>query len=173
VGPLDLGGQRTLARKEVAEECGLTFIGEEVVAYVGVGVVEGHSARKRYRLQLCPSFPSAETIEVEALEKEEIVSATAAYPIPFTSQLLQRGLKLADHRFVSPVSGELDVEVLIGADWNWKIVGEGKLKCGDLVAIASRFGWTHVSKFLRGTIQDHEFAGSSKSSRCIRRFQCC
>ena len=154
VGLLDLGAQRTLVRKKVAEECGLTAIDEEVVSYVGVGGVEAYAARKRYRLQLCPGFPSDETIEVEALEKDHIVTATAAYPIPFTSQMLQRGLKLADHRFISPVSGELSVDVLIGADWYWKVVSEEKLMCGDLVAVASRFGWTLSGPMYQGFCGD-------------------
>jgi hypothetical protein len=72
-------------------------------------------------MRISGSFTGAEKFEIEAVDKEVIADAIPAYPTPFEVRLKERGLKLADHLF--PHESDLEIDLLIGADLYWRIVG--------------------------------------------------
>ena len=140
---LDLGSQRTLVRQEVAERLNLPIMDKEYACFTGLGNQRGSYAwRNRRELKIRGPYPNAEIIRIEAVEKDVITRATSSRPIPFSSYLQGQGLHLADHRFEAPGKEDEEVDILIGADLYWLIVGEGKVSGGNgLVAVASKLGW--------------------------------
>lgn len=98
--------------------------------------------RNVVRLTLQNISDREKTLEIEVVETPQVSSAIMQVPgEQIQKQLEKRGLTSAD------VSGstdqDLELSVLIGADYYWKMVsGRVERLSGPLVAIETIFGWT-------------------------------
>ena len=59
----------------------------------------------------------------------------------FTRYLNSNGYRLADERLITGAAEEAEVDVLIGANFIWKVVGSRQIVANNVCAIESKLGW--------------------------------
>ena len=88
------------------------------------------------------TFQHAETIKVSVAEIDVINSVLPYRDSEFAQTLRAQGLPLADDRFSSEFPYTSDIELLIGADHIWDVVGEKTIASGEgFKAVESKLGW--------------------------------
>ncbi|KAK4024164.1 hypothetical protein OUZ56_009551 [Daphnia magna] len=90
----------------------------------------------------CGSVSNAEDIELEAIEQPEIGKIAGSSKIEFVSELWRQGYQLADDRILSGKAGPSQIDVLIGANQVWKVLGSKQIVSNTGIrAIESKLGW--------------------------------
>ena len=140
---IDQGAMRTFIHRDVAQQLGLEIVGEEkmvIQAFRSKAIKE--STISSHLVKFRGSFPSAETIQLDALIQETICGESIYQRSQLASELKRKGYALADSRVFSSKPEARTVGLLIGADHYWKVIEEGIItsKCG-LRAVPSKLGW--------------------------------
>lgn len=140
---LDNCSHRTFIGEEFAQDADLDTDGEEELGVQAFGQdPEEPTVHKRRNLRVQGLQPGAPLVEIIALERKKMCSLPAYHRTSLAEELWLKGLHLADERFYKPSSEIKTVDLLIGADYYWKIVEHGGVTGpGGLAAIPSKFGW--------------------------------
>ena len=143
---IDGGSQRTFIRQQIAVEMGLDRIGLEELSIRPFGSLTGGapSAHQIFGLLARGTFPEAtQSVYLSAIGVKEIGKMPAARRIALVQELRRDGYRLADDRFLTDGESENEIDILIGADFYYNVVGMNETKrssCG-LQVVASIFGW--------------------------------
>ncbi|XP_057369839.1 uncharacterized protein LOC130690968 [Daphnia carinata] len=139
---IDQGSNATLIRSELAQTLGLQEVGKINLKLQAVGHMHPEKERSVRKLRLRGLIPQAEEIELEAIEQPEIGKVAGSKKTEFVSELWSQGYQLADDRILSGRAGPCQIDVLIGANQVWKVLGSKQIvsKTG-IRAIESKFGW--------------------------------
>ena len=139
----DDGSQKSFIRRELAEELNLEIIGQEtlMISHFGSNVLTEAETMKLRKVRVKGSFPHAQIVELDVLDKQEICSAQPYIHTEFARQLNAEGKYLADDRFIQEQEFP-EIDLLIGANLMWEVVGRASRtsNCG-LRAVDSKFGW--------------------------------
>lgn len=140
---MDGGSQRSFILEKQAKALGLPVVKKETLKLHTFGSdTPVTMERNVVKLTLQNICDKTKTLVIEAVETPQVSSAIMQVPgEQIKQQLERRGLASAD------VSGstdlELELSVLIGADFYWKMVSGRVERLSDsLVAIETMFGWT-------------------------------
>ena len=88
------------------------------------------------------TFPGAPPVALSLLDKEAICSVPSYARTDFANQLWNQGRRLADDRFFGGHHSASEVDILIGGDQIWEVLGVETIKgSGGVIAIDSKFGW--------------------------------
>ena len=137
---LDGGSQLTYVKKSLVQQLGLPVIGKKDVRIVTFGSKMADTVRTYnvIELKLYSQFDD-NNILIEAIEVPEICPDLLASP---ELNSLGTNKMLADVA-VNPKSVIPGINLLIGANFYWRVVSEEKERVSDrLMAINTRFGWT-------------------------------
>ena len=98
-------------------------------------------------IRLKGTFPEAETVKFEAVERTTIAELGELQHTEFAKELRRKGYKLADDIFISGDTGAGEIEILVGAKALWSICGINFIShsCG-LKAQESKIGWLIYGK---------------------------
>ncbi|XP_045032617.1 uncharacterized protein LOC123474466 [Daphnia magna] len=139
---IDQGSNATLIRSELAQTLGLQEVGKIKLKLQAVGHLHPEKERSVRKLRLRGIIPDAESIDLEAIEQPEIGKVAGSTKTEFVSELWNQGYKLADDRILSGTAGPCQIDILIGANQVWKVLGSKQIvsKTG-IRAIESKLGW--------------------------------
>ena len=138
----DSGSNRSYVSSSLVARCAPEFVRTEELRYAAFGGKESESQQRRvYRLHMqgaCVAEPKP--VEVEAAEVR-VICAPLVRPSVSAEQLALLGnLELADPQ--PQVGGQLSIDILVGLDWYWSLMGTGCLRTdGGPVAQQTVFGW--------------------------------
>ena len=98
-----------------------------------------HNVRQ---VRLRGTFKGAPTIEILAVKEENIAKLNELQHTNFAKELHEKGYHLADDRFLNGNNNPCEVELLIGANAIWEVVGRAQIEHNSgLRAIESKIGW--------------------------------
>ncbi|KAK4007700.1 hypothetical protein OUZ56_012853 [Daphnia magna] len=124
---IDQGSNAILIRSELAKTLGLQEVGKINLELQAVGHTHPEKERSVRRLRLRGTIPQAEDIELEAIEQPEIGKIDGSSKTEFVSELWSQGYQLADDRILSGKAGPCQIDVLIGGNQVWKVLGSKKI----------------------------------------------
>ena len=144
----DDGSQKSFIRKELADELNLEITGQEnlMISHFGSTTPGKAEVLHKRKVLLRGSFPQAQSIELEVLDKNQICSAQPYIHTEFARRLHAEGKFLGDDRFLKEQNFQ-EIDLLIGADLLLNIIGRASRssECG-LRAIDSKFGWLLIGQ---------------------------
>ena len=141
---VDGGSQRSFIRRGFAEELDLQVVGEEELSIHSFGSKNPSKTQrcKRRCATIRGTFYGAESIRIQALDQTDICKAAAYTQTSFANTLWNQGLRLADDRILSGCPDEPQIDILIGSDQYWDIIGVRQINSGDgMKAVDSKLGW--------------------------------
>ena len=113
---VDDGATVSMVKSSLVKAAKLKEIGRVDMAIEAVGHRHSSRAYNVHRIKIKGTFPGAEEVTLEAVEREEIARLSALQHTEFATQLHQRGFKLADDRFLTKRNEPCEVEIPIGAN---------------------------------------------------------
>ena len=134
---LDEGAQRSFITETLAEKLDLVSSGNEVVHLSGFGE-QNRQVRHMKSATVYIQTDEGENIPLNVLIIPEIAMPLQIHVRSVTNMRHLRGLKLAH-----PVSDDdmFEIEILIGADYYWSIVGDDIIRGEGPTAVESRLGY--------------------------------
>ncbi|XP_076081076.1 uncharacterized protein LOC143051991 [Mytilus galloprovincialis] len=134
---LDEGAQRSFITETLAEKLDLVSSGNEVVHLSGFGE-QNRQVRHMKSATVHIQTDEGENIPLNVLIIPEIAMPLQIHVKSVTNMRHLRGLKLAH-----PVSDDdmFEIEILIGADYYWSIVGDDIIRGEGPTAVESRLGY--------------------------------
>jgi len=135
---------RTFIRRSFADKMGIENLGTQSISVYSFGcsTPSPPTPRGRRKFTICGKFPGAEPIVIIAPDQDFINPAPAFLRTEFAQQLLNNGNYLADDRFFDQNPKYREVDILIGADYYWRIIGSEIIRNHDgLTAVPSKVGW--------------------------------
>lgn len=141
---LDGGSQRSFVTEHISRELKLEVIGEEEVTIYPFGGAANVTKKKRRLVRVwLRSQHSRKEHCVEALEIEDICTDRLVLPDSLIKTAGLAELELADVTLPPACKPTQAIEILVGADYYWKIVsGDVRKLEGSLSAVKTDFGWT-------------------------------
>jgi len=156
---LDGGAQRSFIRKRLADKLRLQVLGHEYLGIQSFGTT-AHSPptlHGKRPITVCGMYPGAPQMDLVVYDKDQLTIAPRYVHSRFAKGLSDSGRHLADTRFFDSESPEQEVDILIGADYIWRVLGDQHIRNPDgLTAIESIFGW-----ILHGPNREEESASAS------------
>jgi hypothetical protein len=136
---LDCGSDRTYIKQGLAQKVGAKWIGSRQFTYAPFGGGKSTKHRNLHEIDLCSILCKNESVRVQAISVQEITVPIVRQELPRSMESKIRHLKFADNIF-DP--GSIDVDILVGLDHYWSIVGQDSIKLDDqLVAQDTLFGY--------------------------------
>ena len=137
----DTGSNRSYVSSSLVRRCAPEWVECREIAYTAFGGSEsGSKSRNIYRVQMsgaCVSNPAM--VQIEAAEVPVICSPLARPSVPSSLLAAFGNLELADP---PGDGGELTIDILIGLDNYWQLMGTGCLRSDQgPVAQQTMFGW--------------------------------
>ncbi|XP_071127721.1 uncharacterized protein [Mytilus edulis] len=134
---LDEGAQRSFITETLAEKLDLVSSGNEVVHLSGFGE-QNRQVRHMKSATVYIQTDEGENIPLNVLIIPEIAMPLQIHVRSVTNMRHLRGLKLAH-----PVSDDdmFEIEILIGADYYWSIVGDDIIRGEGPTAVESKLGY--------------------------------
>ena len=103
-----------MVQTRAAKQASLPEIGEVSMALQAVaGHLHDTAVYNVSKVRLRGTFPNAEVIEIEALERPHIANLNALHHTEFARQLWDNGYQLADDRFLNGDTAACEIEILI------------------------------------------------------------
>ncbi|XP_054628394.1 uncharacterized protein LOC129179316 [Dunckerocampus dactyliophorus] len=140
---MDGGSQRSFILEKQVEALGLPVVRKETLRLHTFGSGSPVTMERNVvKLTLQNIRNQEQALEIEAIEMPQVSSAIIQVPGEQIRKHLEgKGLTTAD--VSSSSDEELELSVLIGADYYWKVVsGKVERLSESLVAIETMFGWT-------------------------------
>ena len=140
---VDDGANISMVQTRAAEQASLPKVGEVSMALQAVGHLYDTAVYNVRKVRLRGTFPNAEVIEFDALERPHIANMNALHHTEFARQLWDNGYQLADDRFLNGDTAACEIEILIGANAIWKVCCDQHISdaSGLLRAQESKIGW--------------------------------
>ena len=141
---IDDGSHRSYVRRGLAEQLELPIEEQEQLAIGHFGAQRPGPSETLHRrsVSIRGTFPGAPPVALSLLDKEAICSVPSYARTDFANQLWNQGRRLADDRFFGGHHSASEVDILIGGDQIWEVLGVETIKgSGGVRAIDSKFGW--------------------------------
>jgi len=141
---IDDGCHRSFIKRSLAQTLKLDACDEERLAVQPFGHERPNKSEEfnTHCVSFRGTFQHAETIQVSVAEIDVINSVLPYRDSEFAQTLRAQGLQLADDRFSSEFHYSSEIELLIGADHIWDVVGEKTIASGEgFKAVDSKLGW--------------------------------
>ena len=167
---LDPGSDESYMTEKIAQEMGLPVVGEALLSISGFGEDTQPKTRRyeRCNLEIQGTFPEAPKIQLGAFKVKKICLPVPTKKTRLADDLWLKGLLLADDRIITGNARPEDVDLLIGIDQYWRIVGREQIREGDgddgLVAMNTRLGWV-----ISGPVKGSYTAGSVNATSLFIR----
>ena len=123
---LDSGGQRTLVTREAADRLGLEVVGTETACLQGYGAKHGTNGKFDVVTIKLGRVSDNNPICLDAFVVPKMNSLHMAGASKFAKKLESKGIKLADWRLTESKTDIISFDVLVGADFFYKIVSPVK-----------------------------------------------
>ena len=140
----DTAAHRCFIRSSIVEKLGLDLTGEEDLIIEAFGGEETKVLKtyQRFAVTMRGTFPEAQPVNLQAFAVRQICSADEYIKTDAAKELWMKKYRLADDRYLSGTMEETEVDILIGADYYWTVVGRDIISFSEgFIAISSKVGW--------------------------------
>ena len=138
---VDEGATVSMIQQRAAEEANVEKIDEVDMAIQAVGYLHPARPHNVRRVRFRGTYAGEPTIEIFAVEEQQIAKLSALQHTNFAKELHEKGYSLADDRFLNGNNSPCEVELLIGANAIWDVVGRAQIEhSSGLRAVDSKIG---------------------------------